>query len=53
VRKTRELSIKRTPFRRLENEIQLQLDLSSFEKGVYFLTIRFRNFLTTRKIAKL
>jgi hypothetical protein len=31
----------------------LELDLSSFEKGVYFLTIRSGDFLTTRKIVKL
>ncbi len=31
----------------------LQLDLSSFPKGVYFITIRSRDSLTTRKIVKL
>ena len=31
----------------------LQLDLSSFEKGVYFITIRSKDFVTTRKIIKL
>jgi hypothetical protein len=31
----------------------LQLDLSSFQKGVYFITIRSKDFLTTRKIIKL
>jgi hypothetical protein len=31
----------------------LQIDLSSFEKGVYFLTIRSQDFQTTRKIIKL
>ena len=31
----------------------LQLDLSSFGKGVYFITIRSRDVLTTRKIVKL
>jgi glutaredoxin-related protein len=31
----------------------LQLDLSSFEKGVYFITVRSKDFLTTRKIVKL
>jgi len=31
----------------------LQLDLSSFRKGVYFITIRSKDFLTTRKIVKL
>jgi len=31
----------------------LQLDLSSFQKGVYFITIRSKDFLTTRKIVKL
>jgi len=30
-----------------------QLDLSSFEKGVYFITIRSQDFVTTRKIIKL
>ena len=31
----------------------LQLDLSSFRNGVYFIAIRSRDFLTTRKIVKL
>ena len=31
----------------------LQLDLSSFQKGVYLITIRSKDFLTTRKIIKL
>jgi len=31
----------------------LLLDLSSFEKGVYFITIRSKDLLTTRKIVKL
>jgi hypothetical protein len=30
-----------------------QLDLSSFRKGVYFITIRSKEFLTTRKIVRL
>jgi hypothetical protein len=30
-----------------------QIDLSSFQKGVYFLTIRSNNFITTRKIIKI
>lgn len=30
-----------------------QLDLSSFQKGVYFITIRSNGFVTTRKIVKL
>jgi len=30
-----------------------QLDLSSFRKGIYFITIRSENFVTTRKIVKL
>ena len=30
-----------------------QLDLSSFQKGVYFITIRSKDFITTRKIIKL
>ena len=30
-----------------------QLDLSSFRKGVYFITIRSKDFVTTRKIIKL
>ena len=30
-----------------------QLDLSSFRSGVYFLTIRSRGFVTTRKMIKL
>jgi uncharacterized protein YjdB len=29
-----------------------QLDLSSFQKGVYFITIRSKDFVTTRKIIK-
>ncbi len=31
----------------------LQLDLSSFQKGVYIITLRSKDFLTTRKIIKL
>jgi len=30
-----------------------QIDLSSFQKGVYFITIRSKGFVTTRKIIKL
>jgi len=30
-----------------------QLDLSSFNKGIYFITIRSKDFVTTRKIIKL
>jgi hypothetical protein len=30
-----------------------QLDLSSFQKGVYFITIRSKDFVTTRKIIKI
>jgi hypothetical protein len=30
-----------------------QLDLSSFQSGVYFITIRSKDFVTTRKIIKL
>jgi hypothetical protein len=30
-----------------------QFNLSSFKKGVYFITIRSRNIMTTRKIIKL
>jgi polyhydroxybutyrate depolymerase len=30
-----------------------QLDLSSYQKGVYFITIRSKDFVTTRKIVKL
>jgi S-formylglutathione hydrolase len=30
-----------------------QIDLSSFEKGVYFITIRSKDFVTTKKIIKL
>jgi len=30
-----------------------QIDLSSFQKGVYFITIRSRDFVTTRKVVKL
>ena len=33
--------------------VQYQLDLSSFRKGVYFITIRSKDFVTTRKIVKL
>ena len=29
-----------------------QIDLSSFKKGVYFITIRSKDFVTTRKIIK-
>jgi hypothetical protein len=31
----------------------IHLDLSSFQKGVYFITIRSKDFVTTRKIIKL
>jgi len=31
----------------------LQIDLSSFQKGVYFITIKSKNFITTKKIIKL
>jgi hypothetical protein len=30
-----------------------QIDLSSFHKGIYFITIRSKDFVTTRKIIKL
>ena len=30
-----------------------QLDLSSFQNGVYFITIRSKDFVTCRKIIKL
>jgi hypothetical protein len=30
-----------------------QIDLSSFQKGVYFITIRSKDFVTTRKVIKL
>ncbi len=30
-----------------------QIDLSSFEKGIYFITIRSKDFVTTRKIIKM
>ena len=30
-----------------------QIDLSSFQKGVYFITIRSEDFVTTRKVIKL
>ena len=30
-----------------------QLDLSSFQKGVYFITIRSNDFVRTRKIIKI
>ena len=30
-----------------------QLDLSSFQKGIYFITIRSKDFVTTRKIIKM
>jgi hypothetical protein len=30
-----------------------QLDLSSFQKGVYFITIKSKDIVTTRKIIKL
>ena len=35
------------------NETKLKIDLSSFQKGVYFITIRSKDFVTTRKIIKL
>jgi hypothetical protein len=31
----------------------LQLDLSSFRKGVYFITLSSKDFVTTRKVLKL
>jgi hypothetical protein len=31
----------------------LQLDLSTFQKGIYFITVRSKDFVTTRKIIKL
>ena len=31
----------------------MQLDLSSLQKGVYFITMRFKDFATTKKIIKL
>jgi hypothetical protein len=31
----------------------LQIDLSPFQKGVYFITIRSEDFVTTRKVIKL
>jgi S-formylglutathione hydrolase len=34
-------------------ESRLTLDISSFQKGIYFITIRSRDFVTTRKIIKL
>ncbi len=34
-------------------ETQCQIDLSSFQKGFYIITIRSKNFVTTRKIIKL
>ena len=30
-----------------------QIDLSSFQKGIYFITIRSKDFVTTKKIIKL
>jgi len=30
-----------------------QIDLSSFKKGVYFITIRSKEYVTTEKIIKL
>jgi len=30
-----------------------QIDISSFQKGVYFITIRLKNFVITRKIIKI
>ena len=35
------------------NDSLLQIDVSSFRKGVYFITIRSKDFVTTRKIIKL
>jgi hypothetical protein len=29
------------------------IDLSSFQKGIYFITIRSKDFVTTRKVIKL
>ena len=34
-------------------EPAIQIDLSSFDSGVYFITIRSKDFVTTRKITKL
>jgi len=39
-------------FERMEGTSQ-QIDLSSFQKGIYFITIRSKDFVTTRKIIKL
>jgi hypothetical protein len=40
----------------LSNEIEgtnHRLDLSTFQKGIYFITVRSKDFVTTRKIVKL
>jgi hypothetical protein len=34
-------------------ESELKLDLSNFSKGVYFITVRSRNFVSTERIIKL
>jgi hypothetical protein len=39
--------------RTLVTETNFQLDLSSFQKGVYLITIRSKNFVTTKKVLKL
>ncbi|MEJ2005639.1 MAG: T9SS type A sorting domain-containing protein [Cyclobacteriaceae bacterium] len=39
--------------RKTMNGTTMQLDLSSFRNGIYFITIRSKDFVTTRKIVKL
>jgi len=46
------LNGKHVDSRRLE-ESSCKMDLSSFQKGIYFITIRSKDFVTTRKIIKL
>jgi len=33
--------------------ISFQIDLSSFPKGIYFITIRSKDFVTTEKVIKM
>jgi hypothetical protein len=40
-------------YRRTMDQPTNEIDLSSFKKGVYFINIRSKDFITTRKIIKL
>jgi hypothetical protein len=39
--------------RKTMNGTTMQLDLSSFRNGIYFITVRSKDFVTTKKIVKL